>query len=103
VTTVHELVATLLPVVRELEHSLGSGDFVCALRVQDRLRESIEILMLGCEDEESRRELARALREDNRRVLEHAEKAREQVLCALAQVASRRRALEAYATNDGRW
>ena len=82
-------------IVGELEAALEAFECETALAIQDELRTRIdEFVVAGGGG--VRRDLLESLEEANARVLERAERARGEVLQALAQLASRRRAVDGY-------
>ena len=87
--------AALAIIAGELEAALEALECETALVIQDELRTRIDEFVVAGGG--VRRDLLESLEQANARVLERAERARGEVLQALAQLAARRRAVDGYA------
>ena len=86
----------LVEITRQLERALAACEFESALAIQDELRARIDA-WVASGAAASGRECLEALDARNAQVLGQAERAREQVLAALGELARRRRAVDSYA------
>ena len=93
-TRVDAAAAALAIIAGELEAALEAFECETALVIQDELRTRIDEFVVAGGG--VRRELLESLEQANARVLERAERARGEVLQALAQLAARRRAVDEY-------
>ena len=94
-TRVDAAAAALAIIAGELEAALEALECETALVIQDELRTRIDEFVVAGGG--VRRDLLESLEQANARVLERAERARGEVLQALAQLAARRRAVDGYA------
>ena len=93
-TRVDAAAAALAIIAGELEAALEALECETALVIQDELRTRIDEFVVAGGG--VRRDLLESLEQANARVLERAERARGEVLQALAQLAARRRAVDEY-------
>ena len=93
-TRVDAAAAALAIIAGELEAALEAFECETALVIQDELRTRIDEFVVAGGG--VRRDLLESLEQANARVLERAERARGEVLQALAQLAARRRAVDEY-------
>ena len=93
-TRVDAAAAALAIIAGELEAALEALECETALVIQDELRTRIDEFVVAGGG--VRRDLLESLEQANARVLERAERARGEVLQALAQLAARRRAVDGY-------